>query len=109
MSTSRLTFGAVLSTVQTTANTLTNVLDAANASIGMVNTFVTSAAENQQIRAIADKETFIEDLIREKSFEQANSSLRVSKFTQQSNQHKEYFETAYDKYSTLLRPQAETN
>ena len=109
MSTSRITFGAVLDTVQTTATTVTNVLDAANSSIGMVNTFITSAAENQKIRAIADKETFIEDLIREKAFEQSASTLRVNSFMSQSAEHKNAFQNAYNTYSTLLRPQAEAN
>lgn len=108
MSTSRMTLGAVLSTVQSTANTLTNTLDAANSAVGMLNTFVNSAAENQRIRAIADKETFIEDLIREKSFEEAQSGLKVEKFIAQSSAHRTHYQGAYDKFTELLRRSEET-
>lgn len=103
MSTSRLTFGAVLSTVQTTANTVTNVLDAANAGVGMLNAYVTQAADNQRIRQIADKETFIEDLIREKAMQQATQTLKINKFTAQSNEQSVAYETAYNTYKALLR------
>jgi hypothetical protein len=105
MSTSRMTLGAVLGTVQTTANTVTATLEAANAAVGMLNTFVTGAAENQRIRAIADQETFIEDLIREKSYEEAQSGLKVEKFIAQSASHKTHYASAYEKFTGLLRKQ----
>lgn len=103
MSTSRITFGAVLNTVQASATMVTNSLDAVNSCVGMATTFIQGAADNQRIRAIADKETFIEDLIREKSYEQAHSSLKVNKFITQSTDHKEFYSSAYTKYTTLLR------
>lgn len=103
MSTSRLTFGAILSTVQTTANTVTNVLDAGNAAVGMLNAYVTQAADNQRIRQIADKETFIEDLIREKAMQQATQTLKINKFTSQSTEQSEAYEAAYATYQKLLR------
>lgn len=108
MSTSRITFGAVLSTIQSSANTVTNSLDAVNTAIGMATAFVTSAADNQRIRTIADKETFIEDLIREKAFEQSASSLKVTKFMAQSAEHAEFYTSAYNKYATLLRGTTDT-
>ena len=103
MSTSRLTFGAILSTVQTTANTVTNVLDAANAGVGMLNAYVTQAADNQRIRQIADKETFIEDLIREKAMQQATQTIKINKFTSQSAEQSKAYEDAYETYQSLLR------
>lgn len=103
MSTSRLTFGAILSTVQTTANTVTNVLDAGNAAVGMLNAYVTQAADNQRIRQIADKETFIEDLIREKAMQQATQTLKINKFTKQSEEQSVAYEAAYSTYQNLLR------
>lgn len=108
MSTSRLTFGAVLGTVQTTANTITSSLDVINSGVSMLTTYVSGAAENQRIRAIADKESFLENLTREKAYEEAASTLKVAKFCQQSADHLKFYTEAYETYSKLLRP-SETN
>lgn len=101
----RLTFGALLNTVQATANTVTSTLDAANTGVGMLTSFVTAAADNQRIRQVADKEVFIETLIQEKSFEQAQAKLKVQKFCLQSADHAQFYEASYDVFTKLLRPE----
>ena len=101
----RLTFGALLNTVQATANTVTSTLDAANTGVGMLTSFVTAAADNQRIRQVADKEVFIETLIQEKSFEQAQAKLKVQKFCLQSKDHAEFYEQSYNVFTSLLRPE----
>lgn len=103
MSSTRLTLGAVLGTVQTTANTLTGTLEAVNAGVGMLNTFVTGAAENQRIRAIADKEVFVESLIKEKAMEESLADLKIKKYMSQSQDHAETFSSNYSKFQSLLR------
>jgi hypothetical protein len=100
----RLTFGALLNTVQATANTVTSTLDAANTGVGMLTSFVTAAADNQRIRQVADKEVFIETLIQEKSFEQAQAKLKVQKFCLQSADHAQFYEQSYNTFTSLLRP-----
>lgn len=108
MSSSRLTFGAILSTVQTTANTVTATLDAANQGVGMLTAYVSEASANQRIRQIADREVFIENLIMEKSEERAMANIKVEKFIAQSAQHKDHYATAYNKFTSLLRQQGDT-
>lgn len=104
MSSSRLTFGAMLSTVQTTANTVTATLDAANQAVGMLTAYVSEASANQKIRQVADREVFIENLIMEKSEERALANLKVEKFIAQSAQHRKHYGEAYEKFTELLRP-----
>lgn len=107
MSTSRITFGAVLNTIQATANTATSLVDTANASIGMLSSFVALHADHQRVRHIADREDFRETLVREKAMERATSSMKIAKFMDQSPEHKEAYTAAYNRYSELLRTKAE--
>lgn len=104
MSTSRLTFGAMLQTVTTTANTVTATLDAANQAVGMLTAYVSEASANQKLRQVADREVFIENLIMEKSEERALLNLKVEKFIAQSPAHAKHYQGAYEKFTELLRP-----
>lgn len=103
MSTARLSFGAVLGSVQSAANTVTGALDAASAGIGMLNSFVTQAADNQKIRQIADKEDFIETLIMEKAEQRATAHLKADKFASKSADHARHYNAAYESFTKLLR------
>ncbi len=107
MSSTRLSFGAVLGTVQATANTVTGALDAAAAGIGMLNSFVTQAADNQRIRQIADKEDFIEGLIMEKAEQRATAHLKADKFCNKSADHARHYNDAYNAFEKLLRANGE--
>lgn len=108
MSSTRLSFGAILSTVQATANTVTSTLDAANKGVGILAAFVDKASSEQQLRHIADKEVFIESLIQEKSEERAMANLKVEKFVAQSANHAKHYESAYNKFTSLLRKEGDT-
>ena len=99
----RITFGSILSSVQAAANTVTTTLDTATAVVGMASSFVQEAADNQQIRQIADKETFVESLIREKAMEEANSSISIKKFMNKSQEHAKFYQDSYTKFEELLR------
>lgn len=103
MSTTRLSFSAVLGTVQATANTVTGALDAAAAGVGMLNSFVTQAADNQRLRQLADKEDFLEDLIREKAQQRTESDVKIDKFTSKSSGHKAAYTSHYSRFEKLLR------
>ena len=106
MATARLTLGSVLSTVNTTATTVTSTLDAASKAVGMLNNYVDNAAQHQKARIAVDNEDFIESLIREKSQERTESTLRVQKYIGQSQEHAKAYQEAYETYSKLLRPQS---
>lgn len=103
MSTTRLSFGAVLGTIQATANTLTGALDAAAAGVGMLNGFVTQAADNQRIRQIADKEDFVENLIMEKAQQATEAVIKAHKFCTKSKEHAEAYNDKYARFTSLLR------
>ena len=104
MSTARLTLGSILSTVNTTANTVTSTLDAVSSGIGMLNAYIDNAASHQKARIAVDNEDFIESLVREKAQERTESTLRVQKYINQSQEHAKAYQEAYETYSKLLRP-----
>ena len=105
MSTARLTLGSILSTVNTTANTVTSTLDAVSSGIGMLNAYIDNAASHQKARIAVDNEDFIESLVREKAQERTESTLRVQKYINQSQEHAKAYQAACETYSKLLRPQ----
>lgn len=100
----RLTIGALLNTVSTTANTVTNTLDVVNKSVGMLTAFVDNASENQKSRIAADRKIFLRSLINEKSTEVAHMNLKAEVFMRQSADHKAHFESAYKMFEELLDP-----
>lgn len=103
MSTTRLSLSAVLGSVHSMANTVTGAFDAASAGVGMLNSFVTQAADNQRLRQIADKEDFIEDLIREKAIQRTESDVKIDQFTSKSEGHKIAYGNHYHRFASLLR------
>jgi hypothetical protein len=100
-----MTFSALLNTVSSTANTVTATLDTVSTAVGMATSFVGQAAENQRIRQIADKETFIENLIMEKSEERASLAIKADKFCLKSERHAAHYNEAYQRFTSLLRPE----
>lgn len=104
MATSRHSLAAVLTTIATTADTLTNTVGTVNKAVGMLNTAVSNASTKQQKRSILDMATFEEELIREHTYAEVQSTLKVDEFCKQSQLHKTSFENSYKKFSDLLRP-----
>ena len=103
MSTTRLTFGAVLGTIQSTAAVITGTLDVINQSTGMATALVTKASLEQKKKHLADSEDFIENLVRERSQSRAISNLKVEEFCAKSDVHREHYSAAYNTFSELLR------
>jgi hypothetical protein len=99
---SRMTLGSVLAAVQTSANTISNTLNAANSAIGMVNTFVESAASNQKLRAKADSLNFKHRLIEEKAMETTEARIAIDTYCAQSPTHKQHYQSAYDELSSFM-------
>ena len=107
MSTTRLTFGAVLATVNTTATVITSTLNAVDGASNILGSFINKAATEQGLRHIADKESFLERLINEKAQERAAANIAVTQFCAKSSAHAEHYANAYDTFTKLLRPTAE--
>ena len=103
MSTTRMSFGAVLGSVQSAATTITSTLDAATGAVGMLTAFVGKASDEQRIRHIADKEDFIENLIMERAEMRSVANLKAEKFVSKSADHAKHFKAAYDRFESLLR------
>lgn len=103
MSTTRMSFGAVLGSIQSAATTVTSTLDAATGAVGMLTAFVGKAADEQRIRHVVDKEDFIENLIHERTEINAVAALKLEKFISKSPDHAKHAKRAYDKYTALLR------
>ena len=99
---SRMTIGSIFGAVQTSANTLTNTLNAANSAIGMVNTFVEKAALEQKRRAIVDGDTFLKRLREEKAMETTLARLQINSFCAQSKEHATIYQGAYDELEDLF-------
>ena len=107
MSTTRLSFSAVLGTVHSAATTVTTVLDTTAVAVGMATSFVTQAADNQRLRQIADKEDFIENLISEKAIQRTEQLVKVDKFRSKSSGHAQAYDQAYARFAQLLRDPAD--
>ena len=103
MTTTRLAFGSILGTVQSAATTVTGTLDTMSTAVGMATAFVNQAADNQRIRQIADKEDFLETLIMEKAEQRATAHLKADQFCAKSEQHSAHYNSAYNRYTSLLR------
>lgn len=104
MPSTKVTFGALLGAVTSTANSVVAVLDVGNTLIEKGQLAATTSLKKQRFEVIAEEETFLENLIREKANEDAISALRVKEFCQQSADHNKMYESAYTRYQTLLRP-----
>lgn len=102
ISNSRMTIASILGAIQTTANTVSSTLDAANHGVGMLNTMVTSAATRQKKRAIADDYNFEQTLIEDKAKELTESRLQVLAYCAQSTEHNTQYQAAYKELQSLF-------
>lgn len=98
----RMTLGAALGTITTAANTLSSTFDAANKGIGMLNTLVSDAAENQKLRSKANRERFVTQLIEDSAMEDTLRARKIDDFCEDAD-NKRHFEERYAVYESLLR------
>ena len=103
MSTTRMSFGAVLGSVQSAATTITSTLDAATGAVGMLTAFVSKASDEQRVRHVADKEDFVENLIMERAEMRSIACLKAEKFITKSADHAKHYGAAYAAFEQLLR------
>ena len=102
VATTRHALGSVMAAVTQTADTVTGVLSAANAGVGMLNTIVTDAAKKQQARSKLDMEDFMENLVQDKSMENGIRLNTIAEFISSSEFNRTNYERAYIRYSQLL-------
>jgi hypothetical protein len=106
MATSRITFGAVLDAVGTTATVFSTTMNALGDGASVMGAYMTKLQAEQAKRHIADAEAFTHRLTVEKAEERAASNIAVEKFCAKSAEHRKHFEAAFNLYDQLLRPQA---
>ena len=102
MATARLTMGAVFGTVASTAATVTGLLDSINAGAGMLNDYVTNAAEAQRMNIKADNAILKKVIIERISMEQMERRITINKTTSKSALHAELYQEAYDEFKDLF-------
>lgn len=107
MTASRMAFGSILGTVTSAASAVTTTLDSVTAGVGMLNSFVAKAANEQRHRHIADEEVFLDRLIKEKAEESTLADISTKKFMAKSADHAKFYEEHFEKFTKLLKPNAE--
>lgn len=102
MSTARLTLGAVLGTVGSTAATITGVLDTVNTGAQMINDYVSNAAENQRLNMKADKIVVKKTIIERMALEQMNRRIEITKICSKSQDHQDLYQEAYNEFKNIF-------
>lgn len=104
MSTTRLTFGAALSTVTDTLTVVSTVANVATKSVSMLDTFVTNAANDQKIRMKLNSASKVETMIEETALADTQRQLKIAQFCADSDTA-----TLYKSNEARLRALLETN
>lgn len=105
-SSTRLTLGSILGTVNTTANVITSAVDVLGAGISMVTRYANDAATEQEKRSIINMGKLDEHLIREAAQSESLADLDIANFRAKSQKHDELYISNYEKFSNLLRPKS---
>lgn len=94
---------ALLGTVNNAATSVSSIFTTATKSVGMLDKFVSDAAERQEIRSVVDMNDFATKLAEEKAMEEAQRKLEVLKFTgPEGSDNERLYATAYDRIQKLL-------
>ncbi|QDH84044.1 hypothetical protein KMC60_gp01 [Achromobacter phage vB_AxyP_19-32_Axy11] len=107
VATTRVTFGAVLGTINEAATTVSSTFGTATKAVGMLNTFVSAAADKQALRTKVDLHEFKTRLIEEKSMEEARRKVAIEDFCKDEVNAK-HFKSAYDRLSQLVNNETKT-
>lgn len=103
MSTARMTVGALLGTVTTTANAVTGTVNGIAKGVGMFDTWIDQLATEQRIRAIGHKERAKTMIAQDLAMEEAERIVSIEEFCSKSPSHLSHFQTAHSKYEALLK------
>ncbi len=103
MATAKFTLGSILGAVSSTANSLVATLDVGNTLIEKAQLAATSSLKKQRVETILDEESFLEQLIRDKANEDAQSQRRVRDFCKQSPEDAQAYQSAYERFTKLVR------
>lgn len=102
MASTKLAFGSILDTVVGTANAVSSVVNTATKSVGMLDAFVTKAAEEQAVQHTIDRSSFLENAIRQAAQEQAQADLKALEFCNKSSSHDQLYSEHLAKFRSLF-------
>lgn len=90
--TTRMTIGSILGTVQNAATAVSTTLETATVSVGMLHTYVSDAAHKQQIRSVAERDSFGVQVAEELAMAEAVRKDEVRKFCNTETRQADYNE-----------------
>ena len=96
MATTRFTIGAALSAISESAATITNTMTAINTTLGMANTFVNRAADNQRIRYAMESIDQTKQIADELALEMVKRDDVVRKYVGDDAELQQAFNTYHD-------------
>ena len=103
MATSKLTFGSILTTVSTTANTLTATIGAVGVGADMLTAFVNKQSQEQAYQYKLEAKAFKQNCRAEIALQLANSAEQVAKQKAKSAT----FAASFDHFYALLEEDTE--
>ncbi len=103
MATSKLTFGSILTTVSTTANTLTATIGAVGVGADMLTAFVNKQSMEQAYQYKLEAKAFKQNCRAEIALQLANSAEQVAKQKEKSTS----FAASFDHFYALLEEDSE--
>ena len=103
MATSKLTFGSILTTVSTTANTLTATIGAVGVGADMLTAFVNKQSMEQAYQYKLEAKAFKQNWRAEIALQLANSAEQVNKQKEKSTS----FAASFDHFYALLEEDSE--
>ena len=103
MATSKLTFGSILTTVSTTANTLTATIGAVGVGADMLTAFVNKQSMEQAYQYKLEAKAFKQNCRAEIALQLANSAEQVAKQKEKSAS----FAASFDHFYALLEEDSE--
>lgn len=104
--TTRMTFGTVLGTVQDAATTVATTFQTANTAVGMLHSYVQDAALKQQIRSVAERDSFGIQVAEELAMAEAVRKDEVRKFCENSATRQNDYNEAYDRILAKIQSSA---
>lgn len=103
MSSTRLTFGSVLNTVTSAATAATSLLDTTNDAVGMLNSYVKTAAANQRNEQIARQSSNLERIIDEVGLEDTQRQLKINQWVESNPGADEVFQANRARLRALFK------
>jgi hypothetical protein len=102
MATFRNAVGALYGTVASTANAVSGGVQAAGTTMIALNSYVQNMASQQQSRMKADNEIFLDELVKAKAAQIAESDLNEQEFRGRSTDHAKFYDAAKIRMQKLL-------